>query len=80
MGQESVGGGQGGIKEHSVDAIAVTQGTDVAWVKVTEVEVVRKFNSEYVLEGKIEMIFIHWMKAEGLERESRVKDAFKDFV
>lgn len=28
--QESVGGGQGGIKEHSVDAVAVTQGTDVA--------------------------------------------------
>ena len=47
---------------------------------MTEVEVVRKFNSEYVLEGKIEMIFIHWIKAEGIERESRVKDAFKDFV
>lgn len=49
---------------------------------MTEVEVVRnrKFNSEYVLEGKIEMIFIHWMKAEGIERKSRVKDAFKDFV
>lgn len=27
--QESLGGGQGGIKEHS-DAVAVTQGTDVA--------------------------------------------------
>lgn len=41
---------------------------------------VGKFNSEYVLGGKMEMIFIHWMKAEGVERESRVKDAFKDFV
>ena len=45
-----------------------------------EVEVVGKFNSEYVLGGKMEMIFIHWTKAEGVERESRVKDAFKDFV
>lgn len=47
---------------------------------MTEVEAIGKFNSQYVLGGKIEMIFIHWMKAEGVESKSRVKDAFRDFV
>lgn len=60
----SVRGGQGRNQGAGVDAVAVTQGTDVRNGAVPEVEVVGKFNSEYVLGGKMEMIFIHWMKAE----------------
>ena len=47
---------------------------------MTEAKVIGKFNSQYVLGGKIEMISIHWMKAEGVQSKSRVKDAFRDFV